>query len=76
MFAPCVRQERPPEWQVSAAIQHHSTSHLRGSGHVTLATRERLLYSGHKQQQHAYVEEVTITLSESSAKALLECVRE
>ena len=66
--------------QVVSKIRQYNISVLaicesrwNGAGQVTLAIGERLLYSGHEEEQHAHVKGVALMLSESAAKALIEC---
>ena len=48
-----------------------SESRWNGSGMTTLSTKERILYSGHPQEEHEHTLGVAIMMSEAAAKALI-----
>ncbi|MEE4247058.1 MAG: endonuclease/exonuclease/phosphatase family protein [Kangiellaceae bacterium] len=47
-------------------------SRWNGSGTTTLASGERIIYSGHSEEDHGHSEGVAIMMSENAAKALVE----
>ena len=47
-------------------------SRWNGAGQVGLATGKQLVYSRHKDEQHAHIEGVALMLCKSAAKALIE----
>jgi len=66
--------------QLASEVQQYNISVLaicesrwNGAGQVRLSTGERVLYCEHEEEQHAHGKGVALMLSESAAKALIEC---
>ena len=49
-----------------------SESRWNGSGLISLATKEKVLYSGHASEEHEHTLGVAIMLTENASKALIE----